>query len=190
MTMSTTDQGDLVLRNLDQLRFTDANDWDYGSWAGLAYKRANNQIVLGFPDGSNFQGNHSGTLFFSNVNNAYIGNTSQEILHTGNIGQVAIPAPSSNGSEGQILSLASNGSTVWMNARAEAADEVTAGAGQVDFTLSQTPASGTKVKMFVNGIRISNAAYTLTGTTVTYIAASNGGYVLSAGDRIQFDFTY
>jgi hypothetical protein len=190
MTMSTTDAGDLVFRNLDQLRFTDANDWDYSSWAGLAYKRATNQIVLGFPDGNNFLGSTTGTLFFSNVNNAYIGNTNQEIIHTGNLSQFALPKPADAGVQGQILSLSIDGTTAWVNTRTEVADEVLAGAGQTDFTLSQAPSSASKVKMYVNGIRISNAAYSISGTTLSYDANNNGAYVLSAGDRIQFDYSY
>ncbi len=190
VSMSTTDAGDLVFRNLDQLRFTDANDWDYSSWAGLAYKRATNQIVLGFPDGNNFLGSTTGTLFFSNVNNAYIGNTNQEIIHTGNLSQFALPKPADAGTQGQILSLSNNGTTAWVNTRTEVADEVLAGSGQVDFTLSQAPSSASKVKMYVNGIRISNAAYSISGTTLTYDANNNGAYVLSAGDRIQFDYSY
>jgi len=46
------------------------------------------------------------------------------------------------------------------------------------------------VKMYVNGIRISNAAYSISGTTLSYDANNNGAYVLSAGDRIQFDYSY
>ncbi|MFM2286804.1 MAG: hypothetical protein RLZZ543_2301 [Bacteroidota bacterium] len=190
VTMSTTENGDMILRNMGQLRFTDANDWNYDAWAGLSYKRANNQIVLGFPDGNNFNGNTNGTLLFSNVNNAYIGSINNVVLHSGNVGLYALPQPAVNGSEGQMLSLSNNGTTAWVNARSEAADEVAAGAGQTEFTLSQTPATTAKVKMFVNGIRISNAAYSVSGSTLIYDAANNGAYVLSAGDRIQFDYTY
>jgi hypothetical protein len=56
--------------------------------------------------------------------------------------------------------------------------------------------------MYINGVRISNAAYGYVtdsgGATVTssptiyvkYTAASNGAYVLLAGDRIQMDYYY
>jgi len=44
--------------------------------------------------------------------------------------------------------------------------------------------------MYINGIRISNTAYSFTGTTLTYNAANNGTYALVAGDRIQFDYYY
>ncbi|EDM34871.1 hypothetical protein PBAL39_00025 [Pedobacter sp. BAL39] len=72
----------------------------------------------------------------------------------------------------------------------EVADEVTAATAQTSFTLSQAPSANSKVKMFVNGIRISNTAYSVSGTTLTYTAANNGAYALVAGDRIQFDFYY
>lgn len=72
----------------------------------------------------------------------------------------------------------------------EAADEFSAAAGQTSFTLSQTPSAAGKVKMYVNGIRISNSAYSHTGNALTYNSSNNGSYDLSAGDRVQFDYTY
>jgi hypothetical protein len=72
----------------------------------------------------------------------------------------------------------------------EVADETSAAASQNSFTLTQTPSINSKVKMYVNGIRISNAAYSVSGTTLTYIPANNGSYVLSVNDRVQFDYFY
>ncbi len=72
----------------------------------------------------------------------------------------------------------------------EAADEFTATAAQTSFTLSQTKLAGSQVKMYVNGIRISNTAYSVSGTTLTYNATNNGSYALVAGDRIQMDYSY
>jgi hypothetical protein len=57
------------------------------------------------------------------------------------------------------------------------------------FTLAQTPL-GAKVFMYINGIRIKNGAYAVSGVTVTYTAANNNSYTLVAGDRIQFDYAY
>jgi len=75
-------------------------------------------------------------------------------------------------------------------------DEFTATAGQLLFNaangnsqLTQSPLGG-KVWMFINGTRIKNAAYTISGTTVTYIPANNNSYTLVVGDRIQFDYAY
>jgi methylglyoxal synthase len=72
----------------------------------------------------------------------------------------------------------------------EVADEFSATASQTSFTLTQTPSINSKVKMYVNGIRISNTAYSSSGTTLTYVPANNGAYSLQIGDRIQFDYYY
>jgi hypothetical protein len=72
----------------------------------------------------------------------------------------------------------------------EIADEFNLTESVVTFSLSQTPSTNSKVKMYVNGIRISNSAYSWTGATLTYIPSNNGSYSLSANDRIQFDYFY
>jgi hypothetical protein len=60
---------------------------------------------------------------------------------------------------------------------------------QTSFTITQTRILS-KVKMYINGIRISNTAYSISGTTLTYDPTKNGSYTISLGDRIQFDFSY
>ena len=70
------------------------------------------------------------------------------------------------------------------------ADEFTASSDQTSFTLTQTPSSLSKVKLYINGIRISNTAYSWSGTTLTYTPANNGNYSLSANDRVQMDYSY
>ena len=62
--------------------------------------------------------------------------------------------------------------------------------GDTSFTLTQIPGSNSKVKMYINGIRISNTAYTLSGNSLTYIPSNNGSYSLITTDRIQFDYSY
>ena len=59
-------------------------------------------------------------------------------------------------------------------------------------TLSQVPNTNSKIKMYINGIRISNSAYSVNYATkvVTYTPASNGAYAISANDRVQFDYFY
>jgi hypothetical protein len=69
-----------------------------------------------------------------------------------------------------------------------ATDEFVASAGQTSFTLNRIPSS--KVSMFVNGIRIPNAAYSFVGTALTFDANNNGSHSLVAGDRVQFDYSY
>jgi hypothetical protein len=72
----------------------------------------------------------------------------------------------------------------------EVSDEFAATASQTSFTLTQTKSVNSKVKMFINGVRISISAYTLVGTTLTYVPANNASYSLTVSDRIQFDYYY
>ena len=115
--------------------------------------------------------------------------TSNNVLLGNGIGALQSVAP---GTSGNVLT--SNGTT-WISSAAaatvrEIANEFTASNSQTSFTLSQTPSANSKVKMFVNGIRISNTAYSVSGTTLTYNPTNNGGYTISAGDRIEFDYYY
>ena len=68
-------------------------------------------------------------------------------------------------------------------------EEYTATAGQTAFTILQTPLSGV-VWMFVNGTRIKNGAYTVSGKSITYNPTNNNSYTLVLNDRIQFDYAY
>ena len=79
--------------------------------------------------------------------------------------------------------------TTYLTAVVEVADEFSTSAAQTSFTLTQTPSTNSKVKMYINGIRISNTAYSVTGTTLTYVPANNGSYSLTASDRVQFDYS-
>ncbi|RYJ51986.1 hypothetical protein DR871_006985 [Flavobacterium petrolei] len=72
----------------------------------------------------------------------------------------------------------------------EIADEFNLTESVVTFSLSQTPSPNSKVKMYVNGVRISNSSYSSAGTILTYVPANNGNYALSVGDRIQFDYSF
>jgi hypothetical protein len=44
--------------------------------------------------------------------------------------------------------------------------------------------------MYINGIRISKTAYSVSGTILTYNPVNNGAYSLTLNDRIQFDYLY
>ena len=90
-----------------------------------------------------------------------------------------------DGSQGPVGPAGVDGATLQ-----EVTDEFTASSGQTSFTLTQTPSSLSKIKMYINGIRISNTAYSWTGTTLIYTSANNGNYTLSASDRVQMDYTY
>jgi hypothetical protein len=103
---------------------------------------------------------------------------------------VTTVAPSTNGNV-----LTSNG-TSWISSTPsvslirEVANEFSATTSQTSFTLTQTPSVNSKVKMYINGVRISNSAYSISGATLTYNATNNGAYSLTASDRIQFDYYY
>jgi hypothetical protein len=103
---------------------------------------------------------------------------------------VTTVAPSTNGNV-----LTSNG-TSWISSTPsvslirEVANEFTATTAQTSFTLTQTPSVNSKVKMYINGVRISNTAYSVSGVTLTYNGTYNGVYSLTTGDRIQFDYYY
>ena len=89
---------------------------------------------------------------------------------------------------GQDVTLSNGGGTITIPVQVDVSDEFSASSLQTSFTLTQTPSSNSIVKMYINGIRVSNSAYSIVGTTVTYNPANNGSYQLVAGDRIQFDF--
>lgn len=72
----------------------------------------------------------------------------------------------------------------------EISDEYTATVGQTAFNLTQTKSSTALLKLYINGVRISKTAFSLSGTTFTYIPANNDTYTLIAGDRIQIDYFY
>jgi hypothetical protein len=107
----------------------------------------------------------------------------------------AVTYPNTDGSANQVLATDGAGVATWVTPAAsgfthEVSDELTATASQASFTLSNTPGANSKVKMYINGIRISNTAYSIIGTTLSYNSTNNGNYTISVGDRIQFDFSY
>ena len=61
---------------------------------------------------------------------------------------------------------------------------------QTSFTITQTPAANTKVKMFINGVLIKGSAHSEVGKAITYIPANNGNYVLTANDEVVFYYYY
>jgi hypothetical protein len=91
---------------------------------------------------------------------------------------------------GKVLTSDVDGLASWQAGIREVADEFLATANQTTFTLTQAPSTNSKVKMYINGIRISNSAYPIAGNTLTYDSAENGMYTLLESDRIQFDYFY
>lgn len=84
----------------------------------------------------------------------------------------------------------STDSNTYMTQITEITDEFSATTGQTSFTLTRNTSALSKVKMYVNGVRISNTAYNVSGQMITYNPVNNGSYNLTAGDRIQFDYSY
>jgi hypothetical protein len=102
-----------------------------------------------------------------------------------------------NSTAGQVLTTDVAGLASWAPAAVggssvtEITDEVAVtSTDQRSFTLSQTPSTKSVVKIYINGIRISNTAITVNVKAVTYVPANNGAYALTIGDRIQFDYYY
>jgi len=176
------------------IKFTVGNSNDYTGTAAIVAERT----------GSWSQGK----LHFAVNNSGSAGKTTIPILMTidgpsGNLG-IGITAPSAQlhttGSirfqgagtpgAGKVLTSDASGNATWETASSvtDVCDEIIAADLQTSFPLSQTPATTSKVKMFINGVRISNTAYSWSGITLTYVPANNGTYQLKAGDRIQFDY--
>jgi hypothetical protein len=95
------------------------------------------------------------------------------------------------GSDNQVLTVI-NGLPVWstITLPQDANEESLSTLAQTSFTLGHTPVNTSKVKMYINGIRITNSAYSISGRTVSYNAVNNGAYALALNDRIQFDYQY
>ncbi len=62
--------------------------------------------------------------------------------------------------------------------------------GQTAFTLTQTPNVNSTIRLFINGVRISKNALSVSGTTLTYNPANNGAASLIVNDRVQIDYYY
>jgi hypothetical protein len=190
------------------------NDNSAFGTAALFYNEGNNNTALGTSAGSyNIVGSSNVFLGYqagfneTGSNKLYIANSSANppLIYgdfaAGNVGLGTINPTAKLEVNGQIKItggtasqfLKADGSldgNTYLTAVVEEADEFSATAAQTSFTLSQTPSANSKVKMYINGIRISNAAYTLSGATITYIPANNGSYTLIASDRIQFDYSH
>jgi len=163
---------------------TGDNNTFIGSYSGTTEAGADisNSIALG----NNAKVTTSNTIQLGN-------NAITNVKTSGTITAGDVTYTKTDGTSGQVLVTNGSGITAWGSAAPsiiEVADEFTATAAQTAFTLAQTPSVNSKVKMYINGIRISNLAYTLSGTTLTYESANNGSYALSSSDRIQFDYFY
>ena len=157
---------------------TGSNNTIIGTNANVSTGGVTNTTAIGF----------GATVATSNT--IQLGNASvTDVKTNGTLTADAVTYPNVHGTNGQVLSTTGSGTLVWITASViDESKEFSATAAQTVFALTQTPSVNSKVKMFINGIRISNTAYTLSGSTLTYVPANNGSYSLSVGDRIQIDF--
>jgi hypothetical protein len=130
-----------------------------------------------------------------------LGNTSVTNVKTsGTLTAGDITYPKTHGTVNQVLTTTGSGTLTFTTPTVSKpiSDQFTASAAQTSFTLTQIPITNTTVSpnvkpnvwMYINGIRTNNSAYTISGSSVTYSAASNNSYTLVVGDRIQFDYAY
>jgi hypothetical protein len=90
--------------------------------------------------------------------------------------------------KGRITTLTTN--TISPSLQEEAVEYSVLTDGETTFELSHTPSSTTLVRMYINGVLISQAASTRLGTMMTYNSTNNGEYNLTSGDRIQFYYYF
>jgi|688.fasta_scaffold00633_58 hypothetical protein len=97
LTLTSITSGETIWRNLHSLRFTDVNDWDYNSWAGLKFINSTKQIVLGVA-GNVFTANspQTGTLLLDRISTVYVNDTSQVVIHSGSIGSQQVTSLNSS----------------------------------------------------------------------------------------------
>lgn len=90
--------------------------------------------------------------------------------------------------KGRITTLTTN--TISPSLQEEAVEYSVQADGETSFDLSHTPSSTTLVRMYINGVLISQAASIINNFTITYDPNNNGGYNLTVGDRIQFYYYF
>lgn len=181
--------------NQSLIATTGSSNVGIGKGAGSTITSGSNNTMLGTGAnvGTNSLSNTTAIGFGATVvasNTIQLGNTSiTDVKTSGTFTADAVTYPKAHGSSGQVLSTTGSGTLVWITASViDESKEFAATASQTVFALTQTPSVNSKVKMFVNGIRVSNTAYTISGSTLTYVPANNGSYNLSVGDRVQIDF--
>lgn len=139
-------------------------------------------------------------------NTIQLGNTSvTDVKTSGALTTGAVTYPIAHaGTSGQVLTSLGSGTLSWTtpSVAKPISDQIIATSAHAvataTFTLTQTPITNATVSpnvkpnvwMYINGIRTNNLAYSVSGTTVTYTAASNNSYTIVVGDRIQFDYAY
>jgi len=117
---------------------------------------------------------------------------------SGTITAGAVTYPNThNSTTGQVLTSDASGVATWAAAPSltEFTDEyisIPSPVNQYVFSGNNIASVSCVVKMYINGVRISNAACAVDGTrtSITYTPSNNGNYAIKAGDRIQVDYFY
>lgn len=193
MTSLTTGTNNTGIGNHALLNTTGNDNTGLGSSSGASVNTGSQNTLIGSgSDVSDGTINNSTAIGYGAIvdvsNKIQLGNAGVTAVNTsGNI--TANSFIKSGGTSSQYL-MADGSVSAGTASITDATDEFTATDSQTNFTLSQTPSTNSKVKMYVNGIRISNTAYSVSGNTLTYNAANNGSYSLTSTDRIQFDYFY
>jgi hypothetical protein len=176
-----------------------SNNTAIGRKAGDTNTTGSNNTFIGNGSDANANNLTNATAIGYNAtvnasNKIRLGDTNVTNIETsGTITAGTITYPNTDGTANQVLKTNGSGLLSWTTGSSnitDVTDEFTSSAAQTSFTLTQTPSSNSKVKMFVNGVRISNTAYSWSGTTLTYLPANNGSYGLSLNDRVQLDYFY
>lgn len=195
MTALVTGSSNTSVGNQSLMNTTGSSNVGVGKGAGTTITSGSNNTMIGTGAnvGTNSLTNTTAIGFGATAvasNTIQLGNTSiTDVKTSGTFTADAVTYPKAHGTSGQVLSTTGSGTLVWITASViDESKEFAATAAQTTFALTQTPSVNSKVKMFINGIRVSNTAYTLSGSTLTYVPANNGSYNLSAGDRVQIDF--
>ncbi len=163
-----------------------------GKGAGQTNQFAN-AIAIGKNAGKSGQGVNAiaigeGAGNYAQAANSIVLNASGTALNgSANSGLYVAPIRSASGSSSLMYNATTNEITYGAALVRDVTDEFTATAAQTAFTLNHAPSANSKVKMYVNGKRISNAAYSWDGVNLTY---NIGGYDLVVGDQIQMDYFY
>ena len=152
---------------------TGSSNTGIGSSAGDTNTTGSNNTFIGRGSDANANNLTNATAIGYNAsvnasNKIRLGDSNVINVETsGTITAGAITIPNTDGSANQVLKTDGSGTLSWAAVIIDVTDEFTASASQTSFTLTQTPTSNSKVKMFVNGVRISNTAYSWSGTTLT-----------------------
>jgi hypothetical protein len=171
---------------------TGSNNTALGSTADVGSDNLSNATAIGF--NAIVNASNKIQLGDGSVTAVQLGTGINVTLETGLV-KITGGTPGAN----KVLTSDANGLASWKTPAATTTFEITDEwssnntntilDGQLEFYLSGLLAPNSKIKMYINGIRISNYAYSLTADKVTYFPAKNGNKTVLSTDRVQFDYS-